>query len=418
MSTAAAQVAQGVVGRLRVLLSAYSCEPGRGSEPEVGLRVLLAAAERHEVWVLTTTICAPGLLRFLEEHPLGRRVHVEPIPLGVDERKLGLTTFPLYYDQWQRRAMWRALELDRVVDFDIVHHATMSTIWTRVGVAAVAKPLVWGPVGGVVEPPLRLLGQLGIRGLLDDGFRVASRRILAQLPPMRVAPARATVILAQNSYVVRRLRTTAPITVLPNATAVNLNGVRSGGPRTKEILLVGRIVAWKGGRLALQALRHVTDPDAVLRFYGEGPDRHRLERTARRWGLADRVRFETWIRRDSLLPKVASAGVLLHPSFHDDAPLCVAEALSLGTPVVCLDYGGPAEVVRRWPASPARLVKADGAEATAHGMAEAIDAFLADPPPVVAEPLRPDVSFSGVVLDAYEEAAQRSAASHDRRRGL
>jgi glycosyltransferase involved in cell wall biosynthesis len=401
---------------LRVLLSAYSCEPGRGSEPEVGLRVLLAAAERHEVWVLTSTICAPGLVRFLDEHPLGRRVHVEPIPLGVDERKLGLATFPLYYDQWQRRAMRRALELDRMVDFDVVHHATMSTVWTRVGVAAVAKPLVWGPVGGVVEPPLRLLSQLGLRGLLDDAIRVTSRRILAQLPPMRVAAARATIILAQNSHVVRRLRTTAPIAVLPNATAVNLNGVRSGGPRTKEILLVGRIVAWKGGRLALQALRHVTHPKAVLRVYGEGPDRHRLERTARRWGLSDRVRFETWIRRNSLLPKVASAGVLLHPSFHDDAPLSVAEALSLGTPVVCLDHGGPAEVVRRWPLSPSRLIKADGAEATARQMAEAIDAFLADPPPVVADPLRPDVSFAGVLLDAYEEAAQTSTASHDRRR--
>jgi glycosyltransferase involved in cell wall biosynthesis len=269
-----------------------------------------------------------------------------------------------------------------------------------------------------VEPPLRLLGQLGLRGLLDDGFRVASRRILAQLPPMRVAPARAAIILAQNRHVVRRLRTTAPITVLPNATAVNLNGVHSGGPRTKEVLLVGRIVAWKGGRLALQALRHVTHPGAVLRIYGEGPDRHRLERMARRWGLSGRVRFETWIRRSSLLPKVASAGVLLHPSFHDDAPLSVAEALSLGTPVVCLDHGGPAEVVRRWPASPSRLIKADGAEATARQMAEAIDAFLSDPPPVVATPLPPDVPFAGVLLDAYEEASQMSITSHGRRRGL
>jgi glycosyltransferase involved in cell wall biosynthesis len=406
---------EGVTSRLRLLLSAYTCEPGKGSEPEVGLRALLAAAERHEVWVLTRTIGAPALRRFLDGHPLGRRVHVEPIPLGIDERKLGLAGFHLYYHRWQRRAMRRALDLDRMVDFDVVHHVTMSTIWTQVGVAAVEKPLVWGPVGGVVEPPLRLLPQLGLRGLLDDAVRVTSRRILAQLPPMRVAPAQAAVILAQNSQTVRRLRTTAPVRVLPNATAVDLNGVRPQGQRTREILLVGRMVAWKGGRLALRALRHVTHPEAVLRVYGEGPDRRRLERTARRWGLSDRVRFETWIRRSSLLPKIGSAGVLLHPSFHDDAPLCVAEALSLGTPVVCLDHGGPAELVCRWPASPARLVTPNGAEATAREMAAAIDAFLAEPPPVVAQPLRPDVSFAGALLDAYEQAVRTSTAPSARR---
>jgi glycosyltransferase involved in cell wall biosynthesis len=165
----------------------------------------------------------------------------------------------------------------------------------------------------------------------------------------------------------------------------------------------------------LRALRHVTHPEAVLRVYGEGPDRRRLERTARRWGLSDRVRFETWIRRSSLLPKIGSAGVLLHPSFHDDAPLCVAEALSLGTPVVCLDHGGPAELVCRWPASPARLVTPNGAEATAREMAAAIDAFLAEPPPVVAQPLRPDVSFAGALLDAYEQAVRTSTAPSARR---
>jgi glycosyltransferase involved in cell wall biosynthesis len=400
---------------LRVLLSAYTCEPGKGSEPEVGLRALLAAAERHEVWVLTSTTGAPALRRFLDGHPLGRRVHVEPIPLGVDERKLGLAGFHLYYHRWQRRAMRRALDLDQMVDFHVVHHVTMSTIWTLVGVAAVNKPLVWGPVGGVVEPPLRLLPQLGLRGLLDDAVRVTSRRILAQLPPMRVAPAKATVILAQNSHTIRRLRTTAPIRVLPNATAVDLNGVRPQGRRTREILIVGRMVAWKGGRLALRAMRHVTHPEAVLRVYGEGPDRRRLERIARRWGLSDRVRFETWIRRNSLLPKIATAGVLLHPSLHDDAPLCVAEALSLGTPVVCLDHGGPAELVRRWPASPARLVTPNGAEATARQMAAAIDAFLAEPPPIVAQPSRPDVSFAGALLDAYEQAVRTSTAPSSRR---
>ena len=53
------------------------------------------------------------------------------------------------------------------------------------------------------------------------------------------------------------------------------------------------------------------------------------------------MRFHDWVPRERLLPEIARAGALVHPSLHDDAPLSVAEALSLGTPVICLDHGSP-----------------------------------------------------------------------------
>ncbi len=34
------------------------------------------------------------------------------------------------------------------------------------------------------------------------------------------------------------------------------------------------------------------------------------------------------------------ADVLLFPSLHDEGPMVVAEALSIGLPVICLDRGG------------------------------------------------------------------------------
>jgi glycosyltransferase involved in cell wall biosynthesis len=390
---------------LRLLMSAFSCEPERGSEREVGFRALLAAASRHEVWLLTRAVSVPVLRQFFADHPLAARIHLEAVSPDFDEDGFGRTKFHWNYDRWQRAAARQAVELNRRFDFHVVHHVSFATVWTRVGVAAVPKPLVWGPVGGGVEPPLSLVAELGLRGALDDISRVTSRRLLAQLPPMRRAPDGAAVILAQNRDIVRRLRARAPIEILPNATAVELEGVRSTGNRSRDVVLVGRLLAWKGGHLALRALRYVADRETVLRVYGEGPDCRRLERAAHRWGLSERVRFESWIPRETLLPQVARAGVLVHPSLHDDAPLSVAEALSLGTPVVCLDHGGPAEVVRRWPSSPSRLITPAGPAATARRIAEAIDGFLAEPPPLRPVPLRPDVSFADGLLAAYEQAA-------------
>jgi glycosyltransferase involved in cell wall biosynthesis len=399
---------------LRVLVSAFSCEPGKGSEPEVGLRTVLAAATCHDVWVLTNDADAPALQRFLDEHPLGSRIYVEPIPFGVDLNGLDLFTFHRYYDRWQRRAGARGLELERHVGFEVIHHATMSTVWTRVGIASLPKPLVWGPVGGGVEPPWSLLPELGVRGLFDDMLRVASRRLLAQLPAMRHNPRAAAVIFAQNQATARRLRALAKTIVLPNATVVEPGAVPPTSRRTRDVVLVGRIVGWKGGHLALRAFRQVTHPEAILRIYGEGPDRSRLEQAARRWGLADRVRFEGWIPRSSLLPQIARAGVLLHPSFHDDASLAVAEALSLGTPVVCLEHGGPAEVARRWPASPSRLVAPTMVNSTARNIAQAIDHFLYHPAPIRTSPARAATSFTATLLKGYDLATSGVTASPER----
>jgi glycosyltransferase involved in cell wall biosynthesis len=79
----------------------------------------------------------------------------------------------------------------------------------------------------------------------------------------------------------------------------------------------------------------------TLDIYGEGPEAGRLRRRAERLGVADRVRLLGQRPREDVLSALASADVLLFPSMHDPSPFIVAEAVSLGCPVVCLDVGGP-----------------------------------------------------------------------------
>lgn len=393
---------------MKILLSALACEPYKGSEPEVGFRALLAAASRHDVWVLTLPESIPPISRELEGDPRASRVHLEGIDFESKGRvlsELSSWAFHWAYDRWQREAAIRALRLDREVGFDIVHHVTLASYWTRAGVVAVEKPLVWGPIGGGVDPPMRLLPELGPRGVFETLARMLGRPVVAMLPPVKKTQRVASVTLAQNPDTGRRLRGAGRMRLLSNALAVDLNGGDCQGPRTADLLLVGRLVPWKAPILALRALRYVEHPEAVLRFCGDGPEEARLKRAAQRWGLADRVRFEGWIPRPSLLPLVARAGALIHPAVHEEAGLCIAEALTLGTPVVVLDHGGPSQIVGQWRGTPSALVSPSHPEATAHRMAAAIDQFLFDPPPLRQDSLPARTSFEAELLKAYEIAA-------------
>jgi glycosyltransferase involved in cell wall biosynthesis len=391
---------------MRVLLSAYACSAELGSEPRVGFQAMLAAARDHEVWVLTQPDMALSLERFLQGHPLQDRIHLEGVDPPATVLTGGVREFAKAHwrhDKWQRNAAARSLELDRHIDFDVVHHVTLAAFWLRVGVAVLNKPLVWGPVGGAVGVPWRLVTELGRRGIAESGLRMIVRPIAGTIVGSRVAR-NAAVIFVQSQATARHIRSPAKISVLPNAVAVGIERMPPSRPRTHEIAFVGRLAPWKAGRLAVRTMRYVTHPDAVLHIYGNGPERQSIWEAARRWGVEHRVCFEGTIARGQLLERVAHSGVLLHPALHEEASFAIGEALMMGTPVVCLDHGGPVELIREWPTSPSVTVTPGRPDTTAQAFAAAIDKFLVDPPPVPAAPISPQDSFEGSILDAYGRA--------------
>jgi glycosyltransferase involved in cell wall biosynthesis len=390
---------------MRVLLSAFACSPDLGSEPRVGFQAMIAAARDHEVWVLTQPQMALALGRFLQGHPLQHRIHLEavdppaPPPGGLS----ALTKIHWRHDQWQRNAAARSRQLDHHVNFDVVHHVTLAAFWLRVGVSVLNKPLVWGPVGGAVGVPWRLATELGWRGIAESGLRMIVRPIAGRIVGSRIAN-RAAVIFVQNQATARRIRSSTEVSVLPNAVALGIEAMPEPRPRTQEITFVGRLAPWKAGRLAVRAMRYVSHQDAVLHIYGSGHERQSILEAARRWRIEHRISFEGELARDQLLERVAHAGVLIHPALHEEASLAVGEALMMGTPVVCLDHGGPVELIREWPASPSATVAPGRPEPTAQAFAAAVDKFLDDPPPVPAKPIFPLDSFDDRILDAYRWA--------------
>ena len=58
-----------MVTRLKVLMSAYACEPGRGSEPEVGWQWAFQMARFHEVTVVTRANNRAVIDRALADYP-------------------------------------------------------------------------------------------------------------------------------------------------------------------------------------------------------------------------------------------------------------------------------------------------------------------------------------------------------------
>ncbi|MBF0688974.1 MAG: glycosyltransferase family 4 protein [Cellulomonas sp.] len=327
-------------------MSAYACGPGDEPEANAGWAFAVAAAAHHDVHVVTRERFRPAVERALAADPaLARHLSVEHLELSprVVARKRGAAGVYWYYVAWQRAFLRRARELHARAPFEVVHHVTFANDWLPCGAAGLDGPaLVWGPVGGASSLPLRRLARwLGVRGTLVEAVRVVATGVPRALWGDHAAR-RAAVVVAQNDDVAQRFSRAAHVVVEPNAAFPRLPVPDGAAPRGQRVaVLASRLLAWKGGRLAIAAMARPALAGWRLDVYGTGYEELALRRLARRLGVADRVRFLGHRRREEVLRAFASADALLFPSMHDQAGWVAAEASALGTPVVCLPLGGP-----------------------------------------------------------------------------
>ncbi len=142
----------------------------------------------------------------------------------------------------------------------------------------------------------------------------------------------------------------------PSAIRVILPGVDTARfapdpsvPREREptFLYVGRLKRYKQVDTAIHALRVLRDgARARLWIAGTGDDRPRLERLARRAGVADAVTFLGWVGEERKLELYRRAWAVVLPSLKEGWGITNIEAAACGTPAVAADNSALRESVR------------------------------------------------------------------------
>ncbi|HEY9642481.1 MAG TPA: glycosyltransferase [Coleofasciculaceae cyanobacterium] len=101
----------------------------------------------------------------------------------------------------------------------------------------------------------------------------------------------------------------------------------------------------KGQDILLEALSLPVwqDRDWQLGLYGEGNDRLYLEKLARHYGIADRVKFYGHVK--DIRQVWSENDILVLPSRKEGTPLSLVEAMLCGRPMVVTDVGGNTEWV-------------------------------------------------------------------------
>lgn len=365
---------------MRVLLSAYACEPGKGSEPEVGWRWAVGLARLgHDVTVLTRannrpTIEAAGA-------PAGVTFVYHDVPRWLGFWKRGRRGIHLYYLLWQWGAARRAAALHRARPYDRVHHVTFVGIRQPSFMGRLGITFTFGPLAGGETVPWRLRAGLGWRAWLAELARDVANLWVRADPLMARAFAAAETIVVTSAATAAlvparfRPRTRQALAIGIDSDAWPVVPPRENGP--PRLLFVGQLIPIKGLDLALKALALARRRGAAARLtvIGAGAMARRWRALADGLDLGDAVTWEPWRPRAELAAAYAAHDVLVCPALRDSGGLVVLEALACGRPVIALDLGGPGAIVDE---SCGIKVAAGTRAATVAALADAIGALDAD----------------------------------------
>lgn len=293
------------------------------------------ATRGHEVRVLTTNIDGPGV----SEVPLDRPLERDGVSISYFAAGLGRR---LYRSPDLAQALRRCLSGADAVHLHAVYlwpGLVAARLATRAGV-----PYVVSPRGMLV------------RDLIERKSRFSKKLWIALFERRTLAGAGAIHVTSEaEAEAVRELGLDlAPVVLVPNgvdlpaaAPPATAAGAWAGAPPGERLLCLGRVSWEKGLERAIRALGRLERAVLVIAGNDEAGLRPELERLAAKIGVGARVRFLGPVEGAAKWSLLASADLLVLPSFSESFGLVVLEALGVGTPAVVTPGVGAAAVVRR-----------------------------------------------------------------------
>ena len=336
----------------RLLVSAYGCEPAKGSEQGVGWNWVLQLAGLAELVVVTRSNNQDAIEAALPAE-LKTKVRFEYYDLPASVRRIKRKEKGLYpyYLLWQWGAYGRARKLLLDETFDYVMHLTFGSIWMPTFMHRLGLPFIWGPVGGGEAVPWRLIPSLPLRGRVLQYLRYCLMASFCINPLFMGVTRRARIILARTGDTAKLIpsKYNSKVRVVLE-TAVNEEwlaasaepgGVTdSGGP--VEVTYTGRLVAFKNVALAIKsvAIARRRGANLRLRIVGDGPLRSALKALAINEGISEYVTFTGMIPQAEVLTTLLDTDIYLLPSLREGGVWSLMEAMALGLPAVCVNTSG------------------------------------------------------------------------------
>lgn len=339
---------------LSILINAYACSPGMGSEPGMAWNWCVNLAKYCELHIITEGEFRDKIEAVLPTLPQGQNMHFYYNPVSEEVRRMcwnqGDWRFYKYYKEWQWKTYLIAKDICTKKRIDVLHQLNMigfrepGYLWKIEGV-----PLVWGPVDAKENFPVEYLEGAGLKAKLF--IRLKNRITKWQLQHgKRVAKMveKAAVVISASSNSQKSFKKYFGI----DSPLINETGcyVKDETPTerqpkdTFDLLWVGKADFRKQLSLAIRAVAAARHPDLRLHVVGGG-DVSEYKKETETLGVNDLCVWHGAVSHDEVQRIMRQSDLFFFTSVAEGTPHVVLEAIGNSLPVLCFDTCGQGDSV-------------------------------------------------------------------------
>lgn len=347
---------------LKILMSAYACEPGAGSEYGVGWMVPTTMARKYpedQIFVLTRSRCKEKIEKALANDSSLANIHFlyYDIPSWMFYKNEMQSNWgeQINYLLWQWLVKKFVRKMNKIYHFDIFHHLTFNQYRTPSPGFWLDIPFVMGPIGGAECIAPAFGEDLEPNTVKNEGIRQKGKD-LKIFKWFNTRKKNNKVILCSCKENLNRLKPYGNKSRLELMPAIAFDKKdfadisQNETQDTFEMIYAGKAWDWKGIHIFLKAAK-VALMDKLsaksqqkwsikligIRFEEE-------QKKVMGWvdelGLQNHVTLIPFIQRSELLKMLANCSLSVYPAFRDSGSMSVLEACALGCPSICFNAGG------------------------------------------------------------------------------
>ena len=342
---------------MKILINAYACSPGMGSEPGMAWNWVSNLAKFCELHIITEGEFREKIETVVPTLEQGVNMHFYYNPVSEEIRKMcwnqGDWRFYKYYREWQWKTYLMAKDICSKEQIDILHQLNMigfrepGYLWKLSEENEL--PFVWGPVDAKDKFPVAYLDGAEVKTKLFMRLKNFLTGIqLRYSGRVKKAARQSSVVFSASSNSQRSFKKYFGIdSPLLNETGCYIQNhplEDKMGKDTFDVLWVGKMDFRKQLGLALMSIGKTGNDKIILHIVGGGEAEQYKSQVAA-LGIAERCVWHGNQPNDVVNNAMRNAQLFFFTSVSEDTSTVVLEAVSNHLPVLCFDTCGMATVI-------------------------------------------------------------------------
>jgi glycosyltransferase involved in cell wall biosynthesis len=339
----------------KILISAYACSPYAGSEPGMAWGFISELSKHNEIHVITEhNLYKSQIENYLKNNSINtNRLKFFYVPIYFNLfYHLFPPTFYFFYKSWQKKVYLLSLKLDKEYNYDIIHQLNMVGYREPGYLWKINKPFIWGPIGGLVNIPIKLLYTLDFKSIIYFSMknifnlfqRSFSKRVLSAAKrdnSILISATKANQILI-SKYWNRESELLCEVGSISYDFNYSPNNRLCNEPL--KIIWSAHHFPGKNLILLLNSLKNLRI-NYELHILGDGKMTKSWKSHSQKLKIDNRCFWHGWLERKDAINLMKSGHIFCITSISELTSTVTLESLSLGLPIVCLDHCGFADIV-------------------------------------------------------------------------